>query len=126
MKKIIFIVPYLSILLLSGCVPLIVGGAAGALGGYAISRDTIQGDTDKDYDKLWESALTVARRKGTITVEDRNKGYLEVEVDSSRVIVRFVRLTRTATRLKVSARKMGLPNFNLAQDIFVRILEYTS
>ena len=65
----------------SGCIPLIIGGAAGALGGYAIGKDTIQGETDKDYDKLWAAALTVAKMRGTITVEDKTKGSLELETN---------------------------------------------
>ena len=40
----------------SGCFYLIVGGAAAA-GGYAISRDTIQGETDRSFDEVWDAAL---------------------------------------------------------------------
>jgi hypothetical protein len=109
----------------SGCVPLIVGGA-GVLGGYAISKDTIQGETDKDYNTLWNAVKTVAKIKGTIKTEDKTKGYLELTVDSSRVVVQLSRLTKTANRLRVSARRMGLPNIDLAQDIFVKILEQAS
>jgi hypothetical protein len=118
---------FLFTLLSSGCVPLIVGGAVGALGGYAVSRDTIEGDTDKDYNALWNVAVSVGRTKGIITADDRPRGYLELEVDSSRVIVRLIRLTKTANRLRVTARnKLKLPNFSLAEDIFVKILEQTS
>ncbi len=109
----------------SGCVPLIVGGA-GVLGGYAISKDTIQGETDKDYNTLWNAAKTVAKIKGTIKTEDKTKGYLELTVGSSRVVVQLSRLTKTANRLRVSARRMGLPNIDLAQEIFVKILEQAS
>jgi len=106
-----------------GCAPLIVAGAVGAVGGYAVSKDTIQGDTDKDYDKLWYSALRVGRMRGTITVEDNYKGYIELEAESSKVYIKVIRLTRTATRLRVSARKYHFPNLTLAQDLFVRIME---
>jgi len=43
-----------------GCAPLIIGAAAGGLGAYAVSKDTVQGDTDKNYEALWSSALSVA------------------------------------------------------------------
>src|SRR3989338_1488893 len=50
-----------------GCAPLIVGSAAvGALGTYAVSKDTVQGETDKSYDSLWNAALTVSRIRGSI------------------------------------------------------------
>ena len=113
----------IGLFLISGCVPLIVGSAVGALGGYAISRDTIQGETDIDYNKLWDVALSISRIRGTIISEDSIRGQINLEVESSKVYIRLVRLTRQTTRLRVSARKYHLPNLNLAQDIFVKIIE---
>ena len=108
----------------SGCVPFFVGSAVGALGGYAISRNTIQGETDKDYDALWEAAVNVAKIRGSIKTEDKTQGYLELEANSSRAAIRIFRLTKSTNRLKVSARtKLGLPNIKLAQDIFVKIYQ---
>ena len=109
---------------LSGCAAgIIVAGAAGALGGYAISKDTIQGDTDKPYDRLWESAAAVSQARGIIKQEDSQRGYIYLEVESSKVYINLVRLTRSATRVKVSARKHHLPNLNLAQDLFIKIMD---
>lgn len=123
MKKIIlFLIPCIFVNIL-GCAPLIIGGAVGALGGYAISKDTIQGDTDKPYDKLWDSALVVGKIRGEIKNEDQTKGYIELQAESSKVYVRLIRLTAATTRLRVSARKYHLPNLGLAQDIFVKIME---
>lgn len=103
---------------------MIVGGALGAAGGYAISKDTVQGDTDKDYDSLWNAAQDVLNTRGKIKKEDFSRGYIEgVTQDSSLVWVRMTRLTKTASRVRVSARRYHLPNLNLAQDIFVRIIE---
>jgi hypothetical protein len=106
-----------------GCAPLIVGGAVGALGGYAVSRDTIQGETDKSYAGLWNSALMISRIRGQIKAEDMTKGYIELEAESSKVYIRLIRLTAATTRLRVSARKYHLPNLSLAQDMFVKIME---
>jgi len=61
--------------------------------------------------------------RGTITEEDRQRGYIALEADSSRVQIRLVRLTSATTRLRVKARKYHLPNLDLAQDLYVRILE---
>lgn len=124
MKKtsILFIIPF--ILTIFGCVPLMIGGAVGALGGYAISKDTIQGETDKPYEALWNSALMVSRIRGTIKQEDAAKGYIELESGSSRVWIRLIRLTRSATKLRIAARnKVHLPNIELAQDMYVKIIE---
>lgn len=125
MKKTIFfslLVPFILVNIL-GCVPLIIGGAAGALGAYVISKDTIQGETDKPYDSLWNAAVNVSRIRGTIKQEDSRRGYIELEAGSSKVQIRLIRLTRATTRLRISSRKYHLPDLNLAQDIFVKIME---
>ncbi|MCM8781872.1 MAG: DUF3568 family protein [Candidatus Omnitrophica bacterium] len=114
------------IMALNGCAALIIGGAAGALGAYAVSKDTIQGDTDKPYDSLWESAYLVAKMRGTIKVEDSLKGYIELQTSSGKVWIRLIKLTGSTTRLRVSARQFKLPNITLAQDIFVKIMEQAS
>ncbi len=117
-----FLIPLL-FLNIAGCAPLIIGAAAGGLGAYAISRDTIQAETDKSYEGLWNSALTVGGIRGAITQQDYSMGYIELKTDSGRVWIRLVRLTRATVRLRVSARKHRLPNLALAQDIFLKIME---
>jgi hypothetical protein len=121
-KIILFLIPCIFVSI-SGCAPLIIGGAVGALGGYVVSKDTLQGETDKSYDGLWEAALTVSKIRGQIKYEDKTKGYIELEAESSKVYIRLVRLTASTTRLRVSARKYHFPNMGLAQDIFVKIME---
>ena len=126
MKKVAifcFLVPF-ALLSITGCVaPLIIGAAAGGLGAYAVSKDTVQGETDKAYDNLWNSALMVSKIRGNIKQEDNTRGYIELEADANRVYIRLIRLTRATTKLRVSARKYHLPNIDLAQDIFVKIME---
>ena len=120
---------YISIILLpfilisvSGCAPLIIGAAAGGLGAYAVSKDTVQGDSDKSYDALWESAVSVAGMRGIIQQENATTGYIELSAESSKVWIRLIRLTQATTRIKISARKFHFPNIGLAQDIFVKII----
>lgn len=123
-KALFLLLAPLIFLSLSGCAALIVGGAAGALGGYAVSKDTIQGDSDKAYENLWDAAMTIAKARGTIRQENSQRGYIEMETDSSKVRIRLTRLTRMTTRIRVTARnKYHLPNLNLAEDIFVKIME---
>jgi hypothetical protein len=119
-----FLLPFV-FLTISGCLgALIIGGAAGALGAYAISKDTIQGDTDKPYDSLWDAASRVSKIRGSIKQEDSAQGYIELEAEQSKVDIRLIRLTRANTRLRIKARnKLHLPNLDLAQDIFVKIME---
>ena len=121
-KAILFLIPCIFVNIL-GCAPLIIGSAVGALGGYAVSKDTIEGHTDKSYDSLWEAALTVSKIRGQIKYENKTKGYIESEAESSKVHIKLIRLTASTTRLRVSARKYHFPNMSLAQDIFVKITE---
>ena len=123
MKKIVLLLMPFVFIGISGCVPLIVGGTVGAVGGYAISKDTVQGETDRSYDSLWNAALTVSRIRGQIKFEDRTKGYIELTAESSKVYIRLIRVTEATTRLRVQAKKYHFPNLNLAQDIFVKIME---
>lgn len=125
MKKIFtcIIVSGFLIVNLAGCAPIIIGGALGAMGAIAVSKDTIQVDTDKAYDGIWESAIRVTGARGTITKEDKSKGYIDMENKSMRVYVRMDRLTRSTIRIKVSARKHHLPNIEEAQAVFAKIME---
>ena len=122
MKHFSVVLLSVTLLMTAGCAPLIIGAAAGGLGAYALSKDTVQGDSDKDYDALWESALTVARSRGLIQEEDAAAGSLVLGVQSSKVWIKLTRVTQATTRIKVSARKYRLPNMELAQDIFVKII----
>jgi hypothetical protein len=115
----LIILPLLSI---SGCMPLVVGGA-GVLGGYAVGRDTITGHSEKSYNAIWNSALEVARIKGKLRREDKKTGEIEMETETSRVWIKLTGLTKSATEIKVSARKYSLPNLKLAEEIFVKIME---
>jgi hypothetical protein len=126
MRKTIFLYFLLPLLLVNivGCV-FVLGGAAGALGAYGISKDTIQAETDKSYDMLWDSALTVSKIRGTIIQENSQRGYIELQADSSHIWIRLIRLTQVTTRIRISARKYHFPNLDLAQDIFVKIMEET-
>jgi len=123
-KKISYLVlTTLLIVNLAGCAPIIIGGALGAMGAIAVRKDTIQADTDKAYDGVWESAIRVTGARGTITKEDKSKGYIDMENKSLRVYIRMDRLTRATVRIKVSARKHHLPAIEEAQDIFAKIME---
>ena len=123
MKKSLSIALILFILpVVCGCVPLIIGAAAGGLGAYAVSKDTVQGDSDKGFDLLWESAINVAKQRGIIQQENISTGYIELTADSSKVWIRLIRLTQAATRIRISARKFHFPNMELSQDLFVKIV----
>jgi hypothetical protein len=92
------------------------------LGAYAVSKDTVQGDSDNDFDSLWESAINVSKQYGVIQQENISTGYIELTVDSSKIWIRLIRLTQATTRIRISARRYHFPNMELAQDLFVKII----
>ena len=108
---------------LAGCAPIIVGAALGGAAVYAVSKDTVQGDSDKPYERLWSAALTVARLRGILKQQDDLRGFIKVGTDSGQVWIKLSKLTSVTTRIRVSARKYHLPNLELAQEMFFKITE---
>lgn len=109
-------------LLISGCVPLIIGGV-GILGGYAISRDTVAIEMSRDEEDIWRAAKEVVSKLGIIETADDDIKVLEANIYSSSVVIRVERLTDATNRLRVKARKFLLPNVGLAQKVFVKIIQ---
>ncbi len=104
----------------SGCVYVIAGGL-GALGGYAISPDTVEGDEEVDYDTLWDSAVEVVGIMGLIQTKDYKLGNIEAKINGASVIIDIAQISSSEVRMRVKARKNMLPNIKIAQDVFVKI-----
>jgi len=109
---------------ITGCAPLFLM-TVGGVGVYAISKDTIQGDTDTAYETLWDATMKVARIRGTIFQEDFNRGHIEIDAKPNKIKIQLVRVTAATTKIKVTARKYKnmFPNIEIAQDVFVKIIE---
>jgi len=117
-KKIIMIPILLS---LSGCVYLVIGGI-GALGGYVISPDTIEGLSNNDDLTVWDSALEVTTIMGAVEESSEDAGIIISMIGGSKVTISITRLSEGTTRLRVKARKHHLPKIQVAQDIYVKIM----
>lgn len=124
-NKLVFFTGLLVLCSLSGGCIFLVASSVGALGGYAVSQDTIQGETNKSFSAIWNSSLKVLRIMGTIKTEDKLKGIIEAKVDASDVVVKIEALTPKFVRLRVSARKYLLPNITLSQKIYIKIIEHS-
>ncbi len=107
----------------SGCALLLLGG--GAAGGYAISKDEVEILTDKKYDKVWRASTDVLREKGLVTIEDKNAGNIEAEVEGSKINVTVEQATPETVRLRVQARRAKnlFPDMKRAQEIFNQITQ---
>jgi len=108
---------------ISGCVVLLLGG--GAAGGYSISKDEVEILMDKKYDTVWKASTNVLREKGLVTLEDKNAGKIEAEVEGSSVTVSVENTTPKTIRLRVKARraKNVFPDMKRAQAVFNDIMQ---
>ncbi|MCD4781707.1 MAG: hypothetical protein K8S27_14345 [Candidatus Omnitrophica bacterium] len=106
---------------LSGCIYLIVGGV-GAVGGYIVSPDTVEGITDFGDITIWESAVEIVSIMGIISDQNEEAGLLIAKVNGAKVTITVMPIDSAKSKLTVKARKAFMPKINLAQDIFVKIV----
>ena len=106
---------------LSGCIYLVVGGI-GALGGYVVSPDTVEGITENEYETVWDSALEVLSIMGVIQEQSHEGGVIITDVMKTTITVNLIPLTDSTLKIKVKARKLHLPRIATAQDVFVKIM----
>lgn len=109
---------------LSGCVYLVVG-SVGALGGYVVSPDTVEGTlTNKTFDEVWKAAVEVISLMGVIREQEKFSGIMLAEVQGTKVTIRVSSTGQGATNLSVKARKAFLPKIKVAQDIYIKVEKY--
>lgn len=119
----IFVLPIL--FLLSGCVYLVVGGI-GALGGYIVSPDTVEGITEHDESSVWEAAVEVLSIMGIITHQQKDAGIIKAKVNRAKVTITIIPLNQSMVKLTVKSRKAFLPRISTSQEIFVKIMTYVN
>lgn len=105
----------------SGCIFLVVGGA-GAVGGYALTRDTFEGVTNKGQEELMDASHKVLSIMGTILEERTKDGEIVATVYGNHVVVDVFQLNMTTSRLRVKARKNMLPSLSVAQEVYTKII----
>ncbi len=126
-KKSVLLAVLLFPLVLSstGCIYLIVG-SVGAVGGYIVSPDTVEGLTEYDQLKVWDTAKDIISIMGIIEEENKDTATIIAKVSGAQVTVMITPLTDSTVKLSVKARKLHLPRISLAQDIFVKIMNSLS
>jgi hypothetical protein len=108
---------------LVGCVPMVlVAVGAGAVGGYAISRDTFEGISSKGQDEIWDAANHVLSIMGEVKDGDRKGGMVVAMVSGAKVTVSIIPVSLTATKVRIKARKSIFPRIAIAQDVYAKIM----
>ena len=106
---------------LSGCFYLILG-SLGAVGGYAVSPDTVAGMSRRDAEEVFDAAYTVVNIMGNVLRQDKKSGHLEVLINNSRVNISILQFSRDKTKISVKARRAFFPKIDIAQDVYVKII----
>ncbi|MCK5581631.1 MAG: hypothetical protein KAJ18_10225 [Candidatus Omnitrophica bacterium] len=109
---------------LSGCVYLVVGGV-GALGGYVVSPDTVEGVVaGGSRAMLWDSAIEVISVMGIIEEKTDSGGVMIAKVNRAKVTITVSGMGGENAKLMVKARRMFIPKVKMAQDIYVKIIDH--
>ena len=109
--------------MLNGCVPLFLMGA-GAAGGYAISKDSVEGTVNKRFHRVFNASLDVVKSKGVLKSQDEEQGKIEGVVGNQvTATIELSQATERSVKIKVTARKNHLPNIDVAQEVYTDILK---
>jgi len=106
---------------MSGCIYLVVGGI-GAVGGYIVSPDTVEGITDNDIAYVWDTAIETVSVMGLINESEESSGMILASIHGAKITISIMSLSASTTKVSVKARKSFLPRISLAQDVFVKIM----
>ena len=109
----------------NGCAYLVVGGV-GALGGYVVSPDTVEGITDADETAVWDAALEVLSVMGIIEEQNETGGMIIAKIQKTKVNVTIQTINPKTTKLTIKARRAFIPKIQIAQDVFVKIMSSTN
>ena len=107
---------------LSGCAAVLIG--AGVAGGYAISEDSVKNQFDVSRDHLFKKGLSVAKKMGQVTTEDKKNGLIKAKIKEADVTITVKSLTPKTVELEVKARnKFKMPAVDIAQEVYTGIVE---
>jgi hypothetical protein len=125
-QRIVKLLVFLPVLFnLSGCVYLVVGGI-GALGGYIVSPDTVEGITENDAMSVWDGAVEVISIMGLIQQQQEEAGIIEAKINKASVTVTISSINETTTKVSVKARRAYMPRISTAQDVYVKVMSFVN
>jgi hypothetical protein len=114
------VVCLVSCVLLTGCVPLFVAGAAA---GFLVTKDTVAGNFEVSGAKLWDTALAALEEKSKVVEQDQTRGYMKGTINKDEIVIKIKELTESSQNLRVTARKaFAFANLTLAQEVFSKIV----
>ncbi|MBU1112248.1 MAG: hypothetical protein KKH93_00015 [Candidatus Omnitrophica bacterium] len=120
MKNISFFI--VGVLLLSGCVPALI--AAGLVTGYSLSNASAMGNVKSEYRVLWDVCSDVLEdMEAEVLLVRESQGMIKARISDHNITVKINTISSDSQRLKVSARRNFLPKPQMAQKVFLKIVE---
>ena len=104
-----------------GCGVVIIAGL-GALGGYSISSDTVEGVVGYSDKELYSSATDVLSIMGMMSEQLKSEGRIVANVSGATVTVDIIPMSKSSTKFRVKARKWLFPKIAIAQDVYMKIV----
>ena len=103
-----------------GCAAVLVGG--GVAGGIAISKDTVELNIDKSYNRAWAVCIKeIKKMNGHIKLQDKKGGKIEADIKETQVEITLTQLTQATVQIQIKARKNYFPNIELANELSNKI-----
>jgi len=107
---------------LNGCAIALI--SAGAAGGYAISKDSVENYFDASQQRVFQKALAVAEEMGLVKLQDKENGIIKATIQEANITITIDQITKKSIKLKVKARnKFYLPKVNIAQEVYSGIVD---
>ncbi len=121
MKKFLLsIIGVAALVSLTGCAGLILG--AGTLGGAGLAMDTIRLERYVSMDQAWTATKeTLSEMNITIKAEDQAAGTIDANLDKTVITITLVEHDAKTVTIDVKARRKGLPQLQLAEQIIETI-----
>ena len=104
-----------------GCGVVIVAGL-GALGGYVISPDTVEGVVGYSDKELYTAAIDILSIMGTINEQLKSQGHIVANVAGATTTLDIIPMSKSSTKFRVKARKWVFPKMAIAQDVYMKIV----
>ncbi|MCM8794618.1 MAG: hypothetical protein NC819_02300 [Candidatus Omnitrophica bacterium] len=109
----------------AGCAPLLIA-SAGAVAGYAVSRDSVTVDLDAAREDVWRICLEETKRYGTVKRQDALRGRIDAQIQGADTVLTLEQLTASTVRVVIRARKNLLPQLDVAQRLGIAVARSAS
>ncbi len=111
---------FVPVFFLSGCAPVLLA-SAGIAAGYAVSRDSVTLDFDRQKEQVWKVCVEETQRQGMVKRVDPKSGRLDAQIQQASVVLTLEQLTPATVRVVIRARKNLLPKIEVAQRLALAI-----